>query len=222
MRPLDFEGAKTYSLLRLSNELPETTCYHSLLHTRDEVAPAAEQIAGMEGIQRDDLIILLTAVYFHDLGFIVSSKKHEKTGAGIAEEVLPGFGYRHDQVRTIKNLIMATRLPQSPSTLLEKILVDADLAVLGQDTFMERSLDLREELSANGVYIPDDLWIQEQISFIVPHRYFTNAARTILDGQKKKNLALLIERKSQRTSIPLSETALVETPRSCWVVKICL
>jgi len=222
MRPLDFEGVKTYSLLRLANELPETNCYHSLLHTRDEVAPAAERIAAMEGIQQDDLIILLTAVYFHDLGFIMSSKNHEETGARIAEEVLPGFGYRHDQVRTIKNLIMATRLPQSPTTLLEKILVDADLAVLGQDTFMKRSLDLRDELSTNGGYIPDDRWIQEQLSFMDSHRYFTNAARTILDGQKKKNLALLIERKSQRTSIPLSETALVESPRSCWVVKICL
>jgi len=197
MKPLNFEGAKQYALARLGAELPETTVYHSIAHTRDEVAPAAEKIAVLEGIHGDELLLLNTAVYFHDLGFVESRVGHEETGARIAEEVLPRFGYSHDQVRTITSLILATKLPHSPRTLLERILVDADLAVLGRDAFMERNLDLRDELSTNGGYIPDDLWIQEQISFMDSHRYFTNAARTILDAQKKKNLALLLERKSQ-------------------------
>lgn len=46
----DFERAQQYALEWLERELAPTHTYHSLVHTGDEVVPAAERLAAMERI----------------------------------------------------------------------------------------------------------------------------------------------------------------------------
>jgi len=193
MKQLDFERAKTYALTRLVEDIPGTRVYHSITHTRDEVAPAVEQLAIMENVGGEELSLLRTAVYFHDLGFVESNCDHELIGARIASEVLPGFGYQAGQIQTIQNLILATRLPQSPKTYLEEILADADLVILGKDTFMERNQDLRAEMANYGEQVMDDIWFGKQLSFLSSHTYFTSEAHSLLDAGKEKNIARLKE-----------------------------
>src|SRR6266536_2303068 len=100
-------------------------------------------LAGMEGVQGDALSLLLTAAWFHDLGFVEQPQYHELISARIAVQVLPGFGYTDEQVEIVRWAILATALPQAPQNVLEQILTDADLDVLGRDAFMKRSDDLR-------------------------------------------------------------------------------
>ena len=109
----DFDAAKAYALRRLTHELPPNRHYHSLQHTRDDVVTAADEFAAGEGISGDDLLCLLTAAYFHDLGHIEQSNGHEAISARIAAEVLPEFGYSPQQIETIQRLIMATKVPQT-------------------------------------------------------------------------------------------------------------
>lgn len=197
----DFEGARLYALERLERELPPSMIYHTLEHTRDEVVPAAEQIAAAEGVNGEELILLRTAAYYHDLGYIEQSKDHEDISARIATENLPRFGYTPEQIKTILGMIMATKLPQCPVTLLEEILADADLSVLGKEEGLERNLDLRAEFAANGRAVTDQSWYASQINFLRKHQYFTSAAHTLRDMQKQKNIAtlekLLAESQSQ-------------------------
>lgn len=94
----DFESARAYALIRLARELPEIVTYHSLQHTRDDVVPAAERLAHAEGVNGEDLLLLRTAAYFHDLGFVVRREGHELAGAEIAAQVLPTFGYTPEQI----------------------------------------------------------------------------------------------------------------------------
>ena len=44
--------------------------YHSVAHTKD-VVKAATRIAKAEGVEGDELTLLLTAAWFHDSGYIV-------------------------------------------------------------------------------------------------------------------------------------------------------
>lgn len=189
----DFERAKHYALTRLANELPPYMRYHSLAHTRDEVLPAAERLAAMEGVTGDDLLLLRTAACYHDLGCIIQRSEHEAIGARMAAETLPGFGYAPEHLRVIEGLIMATRLPQTPRTLLEEILTDADLDALGRADFFTRSGDLRAEWTALGDAMTDEAWYQGQLDFLRGHRYFTPAARQLRDAQKQKNIMALEE-----------------------------
>jgi uncharacterized protein len=191
MRQPDFEKAREYVLERLEGELHPYLYYHSLSHTRDEVVPAVERLATRQDVAGVDFVLLLTAAYFHDIGYIEKMEDHETTSARIASEALPGFGYSPEQVETIRRIIMATKLPQSPQTLLEEIMADADLDVLGRDDFLKRSQDLRAELTALGVSHSDEAWYHSQLEFIQAHNYFTSAAHQLRDETKRRNIAKL-------------------------------
>jgi len=198
---MNFEAARRYALERLERELPETLFYHSLFHTRDEVCMAAEQFAKWEKLGNEDTLLLLTAVYYHDLGFVVQTQGHEEISARMSAEVLPQFDYTAQQISKIQGMIMATQLPQTPHNLLEALIADADLDNLGQESFFKRSQDLRRELAAAGVVLSQEEWYSRQLRFMETHRYFTDAAITLRGAQKEQNilrLRVLVAQHQQR------------------------
>lgn len=184
----NFQDAIEYAQQRLERELSPTLVYHGIAHTRDEVVPAVETLAGMEGISGKSLHLLLTAAWFHDLGYVENAVHHELIGARMAVEVLPSLGYSHADVEVVRWAILATALPQSPSSLLEQILTDADLNVLGQTDFMKRNDDLRRELAFFGKEFSDEQWYSQQLKFIQEHQYFTASAHALRDVQKSINI----------------------------------
>ena len=191
MRQPDFERARDFALELLQRGLPTHLYYHSLFHTRDEVVPAVERLAASMGVAGLDYIVLVTAAYFHDIGFIEKMEDHERISVRIASGVLTKCSYLPEQIEVIRGIIMATKLPQSPQTLLEEIMVDADLDGLGRDDFLKRSLDLRAELAALGISSSDEAWYRSQLEFLRAHRYFTPAARLLRDEKKQENIAMM-------------------------------
>jgi len=189
-----FERARQYAEDRLKRELSPNLLYHGIVHTREEVVPAAEMLAGMEGVHGESLYLLLTAAWFHDLGYIKRPVDNESVGAGIAAHVLPGYGFTWEQVEIIRRTILATALPQTPTNLLGEILADADLEVLGSDDFMLRNRDLRRELVFFGQEYTDSEWYMRQIKFVESHEYFTDSARKLWSAGKVKNVITLRNR----------------------------
>jgi uncharacterized protein len=189
----NLEEARQYALTRLANELPEHLTYHCIQHTRDHVVPTVRRLANYEGVDDQGLLLLETAAYFHDIGFVESWENHEQIGIRIAREVLPQFGYLPDQIDVITQIIMATRLPQSPQTQLEKIMTDADLDSLGRVDFFERNQALRDEYAALGKTYSDEDWFYAQYKFIHEHDFFTASARALRQDQKQKNIEALLK-----------------------------
>jgi uncharacterized protein len=184
----DWEAARQVALARLEKELPPELTYHNLRHTRDDVLPAAQRLAAMMGVGQDEMRLLETAAVYHDTGYTIQRQEHERRGAEIAAQVLPGFGFTPAQIAAIQGMIMATQLPQSPRTPLEEILADADLDVLGREDFRTRNQDLRNELAASGTQIGDERWFASQLQMMQSHHYWTAAARSLRDEQKQKNI----------------------------------
>ena len=189
----DLQRARQYVLQRLERELSPALTYHSIAHTRDEVAPAAERLAALEGVQGEDLVLLLTGAYFHDIGFVERRPNHENASQRIARQALPVFGYSSAQLDVVDSLIEATRLPQSPHNLLEEILVDADLDVLGRTDFLASSQALRAELAVFESPLTDKAWYTIQVDFLTYHHYFTASARRLRDAQKAHNIETMKE-----------------------------
>ena len=185
---MQFEDARAYAIKRLTEELPSGLFYHSLQHTRNDVVPAVEMLADREGVSGKDLILLLTAAWFHDLGFVETRKGHETAGARFALEALPGMGYGQKEISRIQGIIMATVVPQQPHNLLEEIMADADLDVLGREDFLQRNGNLREELAYFGETFTDTDWYSGQLNFLSSHSYFTEAARKIRSQRKAHNV----------------------------------
>ncbi len=184
----NFERARDYALDRLGRELSPHLTYHSLEHTLKEVSPAAMRLAELEKISDEERLVLMTAVYFHDLGFIRQREGHEAISIQLAEENLPGLGYSQGQIEVIKGIIQATHLPQSPLNRLEMIMADADLDYLGDDDFWRRSNDFRQELDYYGHKFTDEEWYKYQLRFMEHHSYFTETERTLRDSSKGQHI----------------------------------
>jgi uncharacterized protein len=186
---MQFEHAKLYAINRLTEELSPGLYYHSLRHTRDDVVPAVEVFAADQDVTGDELTLLMTAAWFHDLGFVKQRVGHEAAGAQIAAEVLPDLGYGPKQVERVQGIIMATLVPQQPRNLLEQIMADADLDVLGREDFLECNGNLRRELAYFGDGFSDAAWYSGQLNFVSSHVYFTPAAQKIRNERKAVNVA---------------------------------
>ena len=188
MGAIKFEDARQYALQRLERELSPNLLYHGIMHTRDDVVPAVEALAGQERVREDLRSLLVTAAWFHDLGFIESVSNHESISARLAAEALPGFGFTAEEVEIIKGIILATVLPQNPKTHLEQIMADADLDVLGRDDFMHYNSNLRNELALLGQQFSDFDWYASQLQFLKSHTYFTASARALRDAGQLNNI----------------------------------
>jgi uncharacterized protein len=187
----DSAGAYAYAIERLGRELPDFVQYHTLYHTQSDVLPALERLAVLEKIAGEPLILLRTAVFFHDIGFVIQTENHEEYSKQIALEVLPLFRYSKRQIEIIQSLIETTKIPQTPHTLLDQVMADADLDVLGRSDFLSRSQALRSEMQALGKSMSDIEWYTSQLRFMTNHRYFTKSACSLRNPRKLKNIANL-------------------------------
>jgi uncharacterized protein len=184
----DFKKARDYALNRLAHELSPDLIYHCLGHTQNEVVPAAELLATLENVGDEDHLLLMTGAYFHDLGFIRQRQDHESVSIQLAEQALPVFGYSPADIAAVSGIIQATRLPQSPTTLLERIIADADMDDLGHKDFWKRSSDLRRELELFGINNTDVEWYGYQLRLLESHHYFTESERAMRDALKLEHM----------------------------------
>jgi uncharacterized protein len=190
----NLEAVEEYVLERLGRELSPRLTYHNLEHTRDDVVPAARRLAALHGLPLAQTTLLTTAAWFHDLGFVERREGHEQVSIRIAREVLPRFGYGGEDVETIIGIISATRLPQSPNAVLEQLMADADLDVLGRADFLDKNEGLRVEHANHGEPAERRAWYASQIEFLRQHRYFTATATELRSAGKRDNLAALARR----------------------------
>lgn len=193
----DFDAAEQHITNLLNKELP-TYQYHNMVHIQD-VLQAALVIAKAEQLSEDDTKLLRVAALFHDAGFIHSPKNHEEKGAEMARDILPAFGFNAQQVEIICNMILATKLPQSPVTKLEKVLCDADLDYLGRDDFYEIGGRLYQEMLEAGVVETEREWNIMQRTFLQAHRYHTNYGKASRESSKQQRLDEIMEKLKSRS-----------------------
>lgn len=165
--------------------------YHSTAHTRDVMQQAA-RIAAQEHITDPGTLLLLqVAALFHDTGFLYVYKGHEEKSCDIMEKTIKDSLFDAAEIAMIKNMIMATKIPQSASTLPEKVLCDADLDYFGRKDFEIISNRLRMEMLNYGLVKTEHEWNQLQVSFIENHRYFTVSSQRDRNPMKMQQLELL-------------------------------
>jgi len=188
-----FTSIKLPILSRLENELDPRLGYHNLAHTLD-VVEQAEVIAKQEKVNdKHDLLLLKTAAVYHDSGFLLVYKNHEEKSCEIASEALKNI-FNEEDNKKICGMIMATKIPQTPHTLLEQIICDADLDYLGRNDFEPISRNLYKEFIAFKIIPETIIWDHIQIKFFESHRYFTGTSMRKRNKEKLKHLEILKER----------------------------
>lgn len=166
---------KQYIRMRYQKDASPNLTYHGFHHTLD-VLNACNLYIVRYNIQEHPAVLLRTAALLHDIGIIYDYFNHEWMGTLIAKELLPEWGYGDDDIETVCSMIMATKIPQSPSNMLEKILCDSDLDYLGSDHFYATGQSLFRELTAFQIVHSEEEWDRMQISFLQNHQYHTDFA----------------------------------------------
>lgn len=185
---LDFENARRDILNKLKSSLPEELIYHDIKHTLS-VEQAAIRLAKLEGVEGEDLILLRTAVLFHDSGYIIQYKNNEEYGANFMKKQLPDFGYTEQQMNIIEGIILATKKGIKPKTLLEEIICDADHDYLGRADYFSLATNLRKEIENHGVKMTEKEWRDYQLKYLEEtHKYYTQTAINIRGKGKLKRI----------------------------------
>jgi uncharacterized protein len=183
---MNFLSAKSFILNELDALSPALT-YHGKHHTLDVFA-VSEQLFISEKVSENDTLLVLTAALFHDVGFLRHYRDHEAHSCRFAQEMLPNFGYRGGAIKKICSLIRATKIPQSPKNLLERILCDADLDYLGRDDFYAIGQTLFQEMRVLKMIDTEENWNAIQIRFLEKHAYFTESNQQERAALKEKHL----------------------------------
>ena len=184
---IQFNDIQEVILDRLEKELPKHLFYHNVKHTVD-VVTQVELIGYAERVTDEELLMLKLAALFHDSGHIIGYDNHEEYGCKLVNSYLLKFGYGKNQIDTICKLIMATKLPPKPTTLLEKIMCDADLDYLGRIDMIPVSNTLFKELKEQDKIGSLNDWNKLQLKFISGHQYFTKTARDLREVNKQKQI----------------------------------
>jgi uncharacterized protein len=191
MQNSEFLELKSKVLKRMTIGLDPKLTYHSPGHTKD-VLRQAERIAEAENIKDPRLLLLIKiAALFHDTGFLYTYKEHEKKSCEIMLETIDKNSFEAKELELMKGMIMATKVPQQPHSLLEMILCDADLDYLGRDDFDPISDQLKKEFTVYDIIQSEEQWDQLQVSFFESHHYFTATSIRSRQPLKMKHLETL-------------------------------
>jgi predicted metal-dependent HD superfamily phosphohydrolase len=182
---------RIYCETMLSTSICSNYQFHDLQHTL-EVYKNVLLIAESESINAEEKEILAISALFHDTGYSQIYKGHEEISMHIAEEFLVQRNYNNDYLPSVLKCISATRMPQQPESLLEKIICDADFAHLSAANYFQKISLLRKEWSYFlGMNFTDEEWKTLNIDFLSTHKYHTNFGISFLEKRKMNNLLLL-------------------------------
>ncbi|WP_259068096.1 Pycsar system effector family protein [Mucilaginibacter sp. X4EP1] len=203
------EKIAEYALEYFDVQDDKTFAYHNKKHTQNVVDHTTE-IANHYQVSPHDLFIVCAAAWFHDLGYIVDRDHHETQSALIAENFLRSKDVGETDIKAIKSCIMATKMPQKPVSLLEKIICDADLYHLGTDDFSKKNkLLLKEYNNLNNPPMDKLDWQKKSIVFLEAHQYHTDYCQQLLNDGQQKNIEMLkskVESAVEKATSPEAKT----------------
>ena len=174
----------------LNTELPKELYYHDMQHTLS-VLKECNKYAVREQLTSHQSKLLRLGALLHDVGFTISSENHEAVGAEIAKNLMTKYGFSKKDIEIVRGLIMATKIPQQPKNLMEKIICDADLDYLGKSEFYTISNELYKELKHRNLIGSKKDWDKVQIKFLENHHFHTAFSKKHRQPEKLKRIAEL-------------------------------
>ncbi|MFY7816175.1 MAG: HD domain-containing protein [Chryseobacterium taeanense] len=186
------EAVSSYVTLFLSENLSEDFSFHCMGHTYD-VVNAVREIGAQSNLSEEEMLILKVAAWFHDCGYVNLYIGHEEESKKIAQNFLENFGCEKDFIDAVLSCIASTKYPPKPSSLLEKVLCDADLYHLTLPNYSKYEKALRQEFEKYlGLIYTDEEWLEKNLSFLKNHEYYTDYGQKVLAKFKEVNIQLMI------------------------------
>ena len=194
MVTIDIKAVEAYIQDLFNEKIPDFLTYHDIEHTR-YVVEQARIIGAKSGLSDEEMNIAITAAWFHDAGFAVSSTEHEKESQIIAKEYLSSTDIDDKFIDRVIRCIQATQMPQDPGEdLPAMVLCDADMSYLSEDFYMQRTALLREEWNhISKDKISKRTYWEMTVEMFRNHDYYTEYGKKVFTPGKEENLELILE-----------------------------
>lgn len=176
----------------LRTKLPPFLTYHTPEHTQ-RVLDMAVFISEKENVTGHRLELIKIAALFHDIGFIDNADHHEEKSCRILRDMVARYNFPEEDLEKICGMIMATKIPQQPKTILEDIVADADLEYLGTDSFYPISQNLFREFRHYNPKLDIHRFNEIQVKFIKNHKYHTEFCKQNREAKKQEHLEKLVQ-----------------------------
>lgn len=198
---IDFYRMRQYVLHLLKTSLPEEMIYHSIGRTL-KIDKIVKEYGNLEALPKRDILILRTAALYHDIGYIVDFKENEQYAVLMAQNTLPNYGYSPEDIDKVCQLIWITTRKNTPNSLLEKLICDANSDYIGRSDYHVVAKTLRKELALiNTIDMTDLEWIDYQLNYLqYEHRYYSDLAKNIREKGKNKRIEELIKARKELVS----------------------
>lgn len=192
----------------------ENTDTNLFYHNRDhmlEVLDNTKKLADHYQLDDRQFFVVSAAACFDDIAHCIKGVEfHEQKSAEMAEAFLNSIGVNEEDIVAVKNCVLATKIPQTPISINEKIVCDADLYNLGTDDFRKKNRLLKDEEEAiGGTEIDGITWRASSISLLENHLYHTDYCQLLLNKTKAENLEKLKNRQEKKLN-KAAEVAVVE------------
>jgi predicted metal-dependent HD superfamily phosphohydrolase len=169
----------------------DSLVFHNLKHTQN-VVDRTKEIAGHYHVSEKETLILYTAAWFHDTGYLFTEPaRHEEMSAEVMRKFMLDHTNDMELIKEIEKCIMATRSPRSPGNLLEQIICDADTYNLGTDEFKTTNKKVREELKLKFGEVDKLEFSRNTIKMLETHQFYTTYCKDLLTATKELNMKKL-------------------------------
>ncbi len=187
-------------------ETPELL-YHNLIHT-EAVVQHAQELGIAEEIDSRSFAILWVAAWFHDVGQLDGQppQGHEERSVAAMRLFFENHSVPDEQfLDEVEGCILATKMPQRPTNLLEGMMCDADTYHFGTPYFKETNKAVKAELKARGLADWTKDWTAKTVDLLETHTFFSPHAQEMLFDGKMKNLKRTQEKLALKENPELAE-----------------
>lgn len=186
------QAAQEYVAQYYREHIPEKFLFHNFSHTQDVVQAARLIAEKSERLSAREQELLEVAAWFHDTGYSAGALGHEDRSAELARAFLTGEGMPENDIQQVESIIKASCPANTPNSLAEEIMRDADFSHLGSEQYWDRCSRLRQELlMTQQDFKTEAEWAAYELDFITRHQYHTLIARGLYEATKQRNIKRL-------------------------------
>lgn len=179
---------KEYTTVLFNERLSTDHYFHNLKHTQEVVQGCIEICTNLD-FSPEEITTVSVAAWFHDTGYCNTYKDHEIESTRTAIDFLTSLHFSEQRIDEITSLIRATKYPQQPTTLMEKVICDADFYHFSREDYPAHEKALRKEWE---IYLhltfSDSEWTMLNYEMLRNHTYFTSYGQKTLQIGKDKNI----------------------------------
>ena len=142
------------------------------------------------------------AIWYHDVVYNTQRKDNEEVSAMIAAEMIRNSGLSQDLESSVVQLVLATKHTELPTDLDAQLIMDIDLAILGQpeEIFDAYEADIRQEYA----WVPDEVFADGRSKILKlfldrPTIYSTKFFQDKYEVLARQNLARSLKKLANRS-----------------------